>query len=60
MAKKRKKKHKVGGIEFDSKTGAAHYRILRDSKDVEIINRQKTFSLFDSFTHTKLPEFKKK
>ena len=59
MAKKRKKKHKVDGIEFDSKTEAVHYQILRDNKDIEIISRQKTFSLFDNFTHTKLPEFKK-
>lgn len=63
IAKKKKrnrvKKIIIDGIEFDSGTEAKHYEMLRDNEDIEIVERQKTFLLLDSFTYNKLPQYKK-
>ncbi len=47
------------GIEFDSKLERDHYLILLDDEDVEVLERQKTFLLFDRFSYTRLPSMKK-
>ena len=65
MAKKRKKrktrvkKITIDGITFDSELESRHYTILRDDKDVELLERQKTFMLFERSPYIRLPSMKK-
>jgi len=53
-----KKKYIVDGIKFDSKTEGVHYQILRDHKDIKIIDRQKMFLLIDRFVFKSLPTYR--
>ena len=66
MSRKRKKKRKtrvkkttIDGYEFDSELEANHYKIIRDDKDVELLERQKTFTLFERSPYTRVPSMKK-
>ena len=46
-----KKKVKVDNIIFDSKLESEHYKLFKSDVDVEIIELQKTFMLFDTYEY---------
>ncbi len=56
----RGKKYECDGVDFDSKLEREHYKLLRDSDKINILEIHKKFILLNGFDWVSFPDMKKR